>query len=476
MSNRNSVFASLNPTPAPSYVPAPAPAPEPRPSVPEQEISALKQKIDAMEENILKQLEKKVGECLRAPIPPPPPPPPPAAPRPPDPDTQFLLARISELDKRLEEFARSALVSSAHIKNVEESKISARREIEELLKVVREQQKYTELDRQMHDQLEKSWRRVEELEKKLMDFYGTVSKRPAPAEAAAEVYKIVAAGLEERLKPLEAALKGIGAKIESAPNPALGVESRVRELSAALDARLAGFASQVQQLHIDAFAGKERVDDILAEVKKDVLSSVREAFAEGSGMFIKHIDEAALDGRGRMDVFSKLVVSHIDGLLAVSQDGNSKLDALGSGVKIEHARTLAAVSAIQDEIERTMRAGIEAVAGDVRAENARQLAKIKESYGLASSTVAALSAVSGNVRAIEERVSGVQAGLKNFVNGLSSVNMDAMLGVSGAMVRKSFVSAVELTAELEKETLNLAKANSEITANIMRIQQGAGEK
>lgn len=450
---KDSVFSGIFPANEAPLPPPPVHAPA-RPAVSEEQVATINKKLE--------QMEKKLSEQ------------PPAAPAEQAGAGAAVLSKIEEMEARMKDFQEKFLMGAAQIKNIEESKIGARREIEELLKVVREQQKYSELDRQMHDQLEKAWGRVEDMEKRLMDFYGTISKtppQPAPAaEVPPEVYKLAEAALEERLKPIESALKEIAAKMEAAPGVSFGVEARVRELSAAVDARLGGFASEIRQVHVTSFAGAERVEGVLAEVKKDVLSSVREAFAEGSGAFIKHVDAAALDGRERMDAFSKLAVSHIDGLSAVCRGTDSKLDALGSLIKSESERT-------RDELGKTLRAGIEAAA-DARAENARQLEKIKEIYGLSASGVAAMSAVSGNISAIEESLGGLSAGLNAFLKGLAAVNMDAILGVSGALIRKSFESAGELAAELEKETLQLAKAKGEIEANITRVnaKPGTGEK
>lgn len=451
---KDSVFSGIFPANEPPLPPPPVHAPA-RPAVSEEQVATINKKLELM--------EKKLSEQ------------PPAAPAEQTGAGAAVLSKIAEMEARMKDFQEKFLLGAAQIKNIEESKISARREIEELLKVVREQQKYSELDRQMHDQLEKAWGRVEDMEKRLMDFYGTISKtppQPAPAaELPPEVYKLAEAALEERLKPLESALKEIAAKLEAAPGVSFGVEARVRELSAAVDARLGGFASEIRQVHVTSFAGAERVEGILAEVKKDVLSSVREAFSEGSGAFIKHVDAAALDGRERMDAFSKLAVNHIDALSAVCRATDSKLDALGSLIKSESERT-------RDEFGKTLRAGIEAAAADARAENARQLEKIKEIYGLSASGVAAMSAVSGNISGIEERLGGLSAGLNAFLKGLAAVNMDAILGVSGALIRKSFESVGELAAELEKETLQLAKAKGEIEANITRVnaRPGTGEK
>ena len=465
---KDSVFSGMFPSNEPAPPPPPAHA-APRPAVSEEQVAALNRKIELMEKNIVGQIEKKLSEH------------PPAAEQ--NPAGAAALSKIEEMEARMKDFQEKFLLGAAQIKNIEESKISARREIEELLKVVREQQKYSELDRAMHAQLEKAWTRVEELEKRMMEVYTTAAKKPAepaapavsPAEIAAAVLKAVDARLEERLAPLETALKNAALKIETGPAAVRGIEGRGGELSAAVDARLAGFSAEIRQLHIEAFAGKERVEEIITEVKRDVLSSVREVLAESGCVFIKHVDMAALDGRERMDALLKLTVDHVDGLSAVCGNNGLKMDALGSLVKSENMRMLAAVSAMRDEIEKALRAGIEAAAGAARAENAGQLEKIKKIYGLSASNLAALSAVFGNISALEESLSGVSAGVKGFVKGLSSVNMEALLGVSGALIKKSFESAGALAVELEKERLYLAKTKGEIAATMaaMNIKPGA---
>ncbi|MEK7720869.1 MAG: hypothetical protein AAB359_00605, partial [Elusimicrobiota bacterium] len=161
---KSSIFASIIPAPAP----LPAPAPTPRPAADSDSMAVLNQKMEALEKNIVSRLEEKIAEQLKAAPPAPPPSSVPVEQPAPQPGGEALLSKISELERRLGDFSRQADLSASQLRNIEESKISARREIGELLKAVREQQKYTELDRQMHSQLEKSWTRVEELEQKLM--------------------------------------------------------------------------------------------------------------------------------------------------------------------------------------------------------------------------------------------------------------------------------------------------------------------
>lgn len=467
---KDSVFSGISPSNEPAPPPAPAQQVQ-QPAMAQEQVAALNRKIELMERNIIGQIEKKLAEQ----VPPPSPPPPPGL-------TPAVLSKITEMENRLKDFQESSLLGTAQLKNIEESKISARREIEELLKVVREQQKYSEMDRAMHDQLEKSWARVEELEKRMMEVYSSAAKKPAqpaapavsPAEIAAAVLKAVDARLEERLAPLETALKNAASKIEAGPAAARGIEGRVERLSAAVDERLVGLSSEIRQLRIDNFAGKERLEDILAEVKKDSLSSVREALADGGGVFLRQVDAAAIDGRERIDALAKLLISHLDELGGRGRDNALKIDALESCVRAGAEKAMSEVSSMQRGLENALRAHIDAAAARAAAENSRQLEEIKEAYGSTASNAAAISAVGENVSKIEARLGGALAGLKAFIKALEPVNIEALLGVSGAIIRRSLAAAGELVSGLENEVVLLARAKGEIEGNIKRLSRRSG--
>ncbi|HOW88944.1 MAG TPA: hypothetical protein PL037_01585, partial [Elusimicrobiales bacterium] len=254
MEKKNSIFSSLGPALSPQSGAMSRSQP-----VQDQEVSALRQKVETLERALAAQ-ERKLAESRGAPPPPPPP-------RQPDVNAQFLLAKISELDRKLEEYARTAMLSSAQMKNVEESKISARREIEDLLKVVREQQKYSEMDRQMHDQLEKSWRRVEELEKKLMDFYGAVLSRSAeegkkaPPLQGGEVENIVDSKLRSFLEKVDERFRAISEKLDS-QTPAMmrKTEQRLADMVNDLDSRLTAFEIDFKKLHLYISSTEESIN------------------------------------------------------------------------------------------------------------------------------------------------------------------------------------------------------------------------
>lgn len=511
---RDSVFSGIFPSQEPAPQPVPAQQVH-KPVVAEDQVAVLNRKIEQMERSIVGQLEKKLAEQV---LPPPPPQPAPGL-------APAMLSKMTEMEDRLKDFQEKFLLGAARMKNVEESRVSGRREIEELLKIVREQQKYSELDRQMHDQLEKAWVRVEEMEKRMMDVYTAAAKKPAeppargasPAEIAAEVLKAVNAGLEERLKlletflenaaarteaalaavkkpaelaaevlnaldtrleerlaPLETMMRSSAAKNAAATAESRGIEVRAAELSASVDSRLAAFSSEIRQLRIDNFAAKESIEDILTGVRKATLSSVREAFAEESGVFLRHIDAAAIDGRERLDASGKLLISHIDELAVRSRDTVMKLDVLESCIRSGNEKALSSVSTAQYGLEKALRAHIDEAAARVAAENSRQLERIREAYGLSVSNTAAISAVAKNITGIEASLGGVMAGLKSFIRALEPVNLEAVLGVSGAIIRRSLESAGELAAGLEKETVLLARAKGEIEANLLCLSPKIG--
>ena len=457
--NKNSVFAGIfssgEPAPQPAHV-----TQAPIPVVSDEQVAALNKKIEAMERNIVGQLGKKLSEQV-----PPPPPPPPSVLAP------AVLLKMTEMENRLKDFQERFFLGAAQTKNMEESKIGARREIADLLKVVREQQKYSELDRQMHDQLEKAWSRVEEMEKRMMEVYTAAAKKPAepsapaasPAEISAAVLKAVGSGLEARLAPLEAALKSAAAKADAA--------------AAAVDVRLAGLSPVIEKLHADSFSG-ERLEYMTAEIKKGVLSSVRNAFSDSSGDFLRHVDAAVIDGRERLDALGKLFVGHLDELARRGGDNALKIDALESCVRAENEKVLSGVLSAQHGLEEALRAHMNEATARIAAENAWQLERIKEAYGLSASNTAAIAAVAGNISKVESNLGGVLVGLKLFTKSLETINLEALLGVSGALIRSRFKAVGELVAGLERETVLLARAKGEIEANLksLALKPGREEK
>jgi len=477
---KDSLFSSVFPQSEPSPAPAPAAAPQPhRPTVSEEQAAALNKRIELLERNIVEELQKKLSE--RAEVPPPPP----------SPATPALIAKITEMDQRFREFQDKFLLGAAQMNSIEESKISARREIEELLKVVREQQKYSELDRQMHDQLQKAWSRVEEMEQRLIEAYSAASKRPAepaappapppapavsPEEIAVAVMKAVDKRLDERLRPLEELLRKVHSKAEREPEDARGLALKLEEQRAVIDSGVCALLAETKQLAIGTIAGKECLGDALAEMKAELKSQVKEEADRSGALFLRHSDAAALEARERFDGLTRVLVSHIDSLVAAQAAAALKITELGAGLKetADSQRRAAAESA--EGVERSLRKEMDYLAAQVRAENAGQLEKLKEVFDLSASGQAALSGAAGAVAAVEPRLARLLKVVCAVMAELQAVNLEGMLGVSGAVLRRNLETLPALCEEIRGGAALIAGKRVEIEAGVKRLGSDSGKE
>ena len=471
-SRKDSVFSVVFPSsePAPEHIPAPPAHPAPRPAVSEEQAAALDRKMEMLERNIAAQLEEKLSMI------PPPPPPSPAIPA--------VISKIAEMESRLKEFQEKFLLGASQMKNIEESKISARREIEELLKAVREQQKYSELDRQMHAQLEKAWQRVEEMEKRMLDAYSAAANKPAPPPAppapavpveriVGEVLKAIDARLEERFGRIEAMLKKADIKAEDAASASGGAGKRLTELSASVEAVRAGFAEEMKQLRVDVFAGKERVEDLLEGLKKEVLSSVGKAAGEGDDALLRHMDAVAMDGRERLDEIVKLFMGHLEEAAARDRRIITQIALLEGDLKKENEKNMAAHSAMSERLEKSLGAGIQDALAVAGKENVRGLEEIRRICGLNSGNVAALGAIERNLSELQARFTGRLGGLRGIIKELEPAHLESLLGVSGAILRRGLENVREMTAGIEAEMTRLAGIKGEIATNIRTLASGS---
>lgn len=480
-SRKDSVFSVVFPSsePAPEHAPAPPPPPAPRPAVSEEQTAALDRKIELLERNITAQLEKKLSNM-------PPPPPSPAIPA--------VISKMAEMESRLKEFQEKFLLGASQMKNIEESKISARREIEELLKAVREQQKYSELDRQMHAQLEKAWLRVEEMEKRMLDAYAAAANKPAPPPApvapvapaavpapavpvekiVGEVLKAIDARLDERFGRVESMLKKAAIKAEDAASASGGAGKRLTEIAASVEAVRADFAGEMRQLRVDMFAGKERVEDLLEGLKKEFLASVGEAAGEGNDALLRHMDAVAIDGRGRLDEIVKLFMVHLEEAAARDRRIITQVAMLEGNLKKENENNLATHSALTQRLEKNLSAGIQDALAAAGKENARRLEEIRKLCRLNSGNVAALGAVDKNLSELQGRLAGLLGGLRGIIKELEPAHLESLLGVSGAILRRGLGTVREMTAGIETEMTRLAGIKGEIAANIRTLTSGPG--
>jgi hypothetical protein len=470
MEKKDSIFSGLNPEPSG------------RPGVSDQEVSALKQKMEMMEKNIVSQLERKIGEQLKASVAPVPPPPPPGAPRPPEANAQVLLARITELDKRLEEFARSAVMSSAQMKNIEESKISARREIEDLLKVVREQQKYSELDRQMHDQLEKAWVRVEDLEKKLMDFYTLSVNKSASEEKgripalADEVEDLIGAKLDKFLTEMDSRFNAVAAKLgEYTPAMARRSEERIAMLTASLDARLTAFETDFRKVSLGIASSEDAVRMLYTGIKAEMLAVLQDSLREQNAAVQKHMDGFVLDTQERMNEMSRIMLDHMDELLTQGRQDGLRLDKVEGAVAINAEKSRASMLSLGTQIDGMFQKYAADIGSRIQAENAKNAGEIMEFSRLSAYSLAGAASLSANMDELGGRLDALKEKLKVFVDGMKTVKLESLLGVSGAVARKNFEGVRSALGEMEKELAFFDKMKAEITGNLKTMADRTGK-
>jgi len=404
-------------------------------------------------------------------------------------NAQSLLAKINELDKKLEEFTRSAMMSSAQMKNIEESKISARREIEDLLKVVREQQKYSEMDRQMHDQLEKSWHRVEDLEKKLMDFYalsmsksaedGKAGRRPLLED---EAERIADSGFRKFLSDMDSRFKLITEKLDG-QSPALmrKSEERVSAMVSNLDARLTSFEIEFRKLYLTISSSEESIRALYDGVKSEMLAALKESIREENEAMRKYIDGFALDTEERVDAMSGLVAGRLDELLVQAGGNEARLEKMEAAANMSARQSRSDLSVLSGKIEEMLRKNSADTGERIRIETAKNAETIMEFSRLSAYSLSGAAALSGGLDALSGRLEKLRGGITGFVDGFKNVRLESLPGVSGALVRKNFEGLLESLKELEKEQALFEKQKAEITANLKTLAEkmeksGKGER
>lgn len=460
--NKSSLFSAVFPSGDP--VPAPAPAPPPRPQVSNEQVEALNRKIEALERNLMRELEKKLTEL-------------PAA-QDPSPAIPDMLGKMTEIESRFREFQDKFLLGASQMKNIEESKITARREIEELLKAVREQQKYSEMDRQMHAQLEKAWQRVEEIEKRMVDAYTEAARRPAappPAPAVpppgisekvivAEISGAVNARLDEKLAGFEAELKKVIAAVDASMRSAGTAEKREAGLLSPIMDVVSGLAAAVQQLRVEVFSGKERVEDVLESSKQELSAAVKAAVSEERAAAAGQMAGVSEEIRGYVDSQGKMLLAQMEELYVKQRDISVKISMLEGALKKESEKSLAGCANAAERAQKDVVERIRCLVSASGAETSAKLEELRGIFGLALGKTAALSSTEKALSGIEDRCCALVSGLRGLVKDLEPIKLEALLGVSGSIVRRDLQAFRELTDGLERELTELTQLRSELSA------------
>ena len=516
---KGSIFAGLAPAPAP--IPAPAPMPAPRPAADADSVMALKQKIDALEKNIVFQLEKKITEQFKANSSAPPPASPAADTRPaaaPGQDSALLL-KIVELERRLGDFSQQAVLSASQMRNIEESKISARREIEDLLKAVREQQKYSEIDRQMHAQLEKSWGRVEELEKKLMNFYASVltleTRRKEDLAAERGRDQASFGQIREMLMVLARRMDGFGVaalekKLMDFQAAVVALEMRHKEeLIAGRGRDQASFGEIKEMLgvlarRVEAF---ERITASAAPTEQDrrreleaglmassrALRAVFEDYAAGEITRLGQKFSAELETfKTESSLQAASLKDALAGFSRTAQENKIKADgveaALGAfAEKLKGSFEATAASMLaglkKDNDERFEKFGgkygdamVEALAAamldGLKKDNDEKFRKFNEKYAQALTSLSFLDTFQAAACGAAERLAYFERIISAFVKSADRGELDKALGVSGMLKRDGFADMEAALGQFRAEKEKIEDIRAALAARCKDIFGG----
>jgi len=452
----HSVFAGILPQEAPAQPAAQVPQEVRRGPSADEAISAVKTKIDAMEKTILAQIERKMEEkAAQAAVQPPPPPP--------SPVPALMLKKIEDLENRLKDYQERSVVSAGQLKSIEESKIGARREIEDLLKAVREQQKFSELDRQMHEQLQKSWTRVEDLEKKLMDIFTTTSKpaaqevvQPDPA-AVAKVVADAVSPLAALASSVERRLAVLSAKVEAE----ISDHAQARRAPDRFEEKFFAFKEEMRETFAAAASGlKEDRAGLLEEVS----GLIRTALRDESSLVEKYSGEMLALSRDRQDALAKNVSTQMDALVMRSDEESRRVSALSDALDRRAAQEQERAQTLAAELAKTIAAFGADVSAKIADSQKEQTEKLKAVCGLAGSSLGGLEAARSSVSRLQGRLAELEKAVGDIVKGMDAVNLEGLLGVSGVMVRKNYEALTLALGKFSEEEVFLREAQAKLAA------------
>lgn len=367
---------------------------------------------------------------------------------------QDISSKIGALEDRLKELADNFRTGAAQMRSAEESKTSARREIEELLKVVREQQKYSELDRNIHEQLEKAWARVEAMEKRLVDAYGLMSKRSSDDlpvhELAAELSGRLDNRLQNILRGLESVQTSITEGIGALP-PGLGeMEKRYAEMHRAIAAGIRDLSGKIGEYETGARAEKERLAEMLTGISPDIRTVVRESLEGLSGTMVRHLNATALEKRDEIDSLSTTMLERLDRL---------------EGYHREEAKWA-------KEIVSLIGARLEKAVEEIRICGTRDAEVVREAVSVSADGLSGIESAAAALSEAEVRISAATSELRRIFKNLEPLNLEVILGVSGTVLRRELDELGVILRGLENDSRMMTKKKTELEAAAERMRSG----
>lgn len=429
------------------------------PAVAAKQLTALGNRLDSLEKSIIALVEKASRRDAAVSA---------ASER----REQSLLSALSGLADRLDNFNTQG---TARTGELEKYSLTVKDAAAELLASFSERGKSSELDQRVRDQLEKSWARVQELEKKLEESYkismearlkGKEEKK-AETEALAEFGRKTAA-LEDRFSELRGFIDASRAKDNAILNEgaarfyrrADGLEEKISGLSNSME-----FLRQKEEETVKQISGVGAGVDSIAEIlvrldpekyeahSKDLrgeLAEIRQAFKEQSD----HFWEKFLDFN------------------LIAENFRTESKALGAGLEkvvVGNERLLAvALDNIGAIIDKALRSFL----AELQDKNRKQFAELSANYDSALETLRRVGSVCSSIEHVSKRLEGYESTLKTFVAQVGCDQLTSISGVSGIVVRENFGAITAMAAELKREREYLDAASKDISDKTSRVIKG----
>ncbi len=317
-----------------------------------------------------------------------------------------------------------------------------------MIKAVREQLKSSDLDRQMRQLAEKSWQRVEVLEKRLMDFYEKLLNKQQISENGikfenGKIEKIAGDIVDERLKSFRNALEGFVKNVK---------EEQERDVQLIIEAKMSVMYEKISGLQSRVEEGLSRFYD---EMKRnaDDFSTMNEKFSDA----FRALEE-------KMREIKVGFTSHIE---QINETLNANLKSMNTGLtglKMEAAENLKKVKEeIREDFERKVQ-GIFSVMREGKDASERKLEG--QITGIKKDMEAYIRQIEGSM---EKKMQPLYNHLEKFFSWLNDTVNEKTEEISRAFGEKTDSLGSEMNAM--KEKLDACSKNiGELSTNIVPLR------
>ena len=400
-----SLFSMFRPRPAPVPAPAPtapaqqapppasSPAPMAAPVSLERPPARVPEDLDAKISAIEKRLEEA---ALRKPAPP-------AQDRE---MLEYLKSRVNEMEGTLRESQEKGLAFAYEVKGRDEARKESRREMEEFLAEVKRQQAESEAERSRGLELEKARARIEALELKILEFSKAKAEPPPPPQIPAEeMEKLKASLAEQQAAGFEALGSALAGKIttETLERQAAGFEA----LGSALTEKITTETLERQAACFEAL-GSDLAGKLAKETQEQIAAGC-EAF--GIGLTEKIAKETLEPLACRLDAESAAREQDKYDLRLLANNISDKASSLDASFSKKFAEMDALFAGFSSQLKGVMEAGDAA-----REASGKNISELRAAAG------ASFDRLSGLETSMASEFARLAASMEEFRSGLREVS------------------------------------------------------